>query len=65
MVKTLWEHVDELRAAHPFLRTWSHTTMALEDMVVPYHPGSIRFFKDQGVWTERMEKNNNALLKMN
>ena len=65
MVKTLWEHVDELQAAHPFLRTWSHKTMALEDMVVPYHPGSIRFFKEQGVWTERMEKNNNALQKMN
>lgn len=65
MVKTLWEHVDELQAAHPFLRTWTHETMALEKIVVPYHPGSIRFFKDKGVWTQQMEKNHNALLKMN
>lgn len=62
LVKTLWDHVDEIPAGNPFLSTWTRKTMAVEHMGLPYHPGSIKFFKQMGVWTEQMEMNNNAIM---
>jgi len=31
--------------------------------VLPYHPGSVRYFKETGVWNEQLEKNQKELLE--
>ena len=39
--------------------------LSLQNMtwVVPYHDGTIRAFKEKGVWTDAAQKHNDALIK--
>lgn len=55
ITKAIWEKKDELRAIHPAFKTW-HDNMIIEHGLLPYHPGSIRFYKEVGAWTEKLEK---------
>jgi hypothetical protein len=64
MVKTLYEHHDELAKINPrYLGPWTLDN-ALLGMVAPIHPGAIKYFKEQGIWTEKHQKRQEQLLKM-
>ena len=61
--KAIWERIDELKKAHRALRAkLSHKWMVQSVVTIPYHRAAIRFFKEQGAWTEAAEKNHKALL---
>lgn len=63
VAKVLWEQNDKLGPIHPTLQEW--TTERAVDLAatIPYHPGSIRFFKEKGVWTAQMDEAQARLLK--
>lgn len=61
-LEAIWENYEELHSVHAWLEDWSPDTMFQEKPPVPYHPGSIQFFKDQGLWTEDAEKHHQELL---
>jgi TRAP-type uncharacterized transport system substrate-binding protein len=45
------------------MQMWSKPAQfVLEDMPIPYHPGSIKYFKEIGAWTAKAEANNQKLL---
>ena len=61
--KAIWERIDELKKAHRALRAkLSHEWMVQSVVTVPYHRAAIRFFKEQGAWTDAADKNQQALL---
>lgn len=62
IAKTLWEHNDELKAAHPELAAWTKDRMVSTQAYIPYHPGAVKFFKEQGVWNDKMEALQKKLL---
>ena len=64
VVEALWNNYDELAAIHPMLVEWKPATFVTEGAVVPYHPGAIKFFKEQGIWTDTMEARQQELLAM-
>ena len=64
VVEALWNNYDELAAIHPMLVEWKPATFVTEGAVVPYHPGAIRFFQEQGIWTASMEARQQELLAM-
>lgn len=55
VLETLWEHSGDLEAIHPSLATWTPDRFANADVVVPYHPAAIEFFKSKGVWSDELE----------
>jgi TRAP-type uncharacterized transport system substrate-binding protein len=55
IAKAIWEHQKELVAIYPAFGSW-HKNMVSERGWVPYHSGSIRFFKEVGAWPDKMEE---------
>lgn len=64
IVKTLWEFNKELRPIHPAFRSWTTDLFVTKNATVPYHPGTIKFYKEKGVWGSEMDKVQQRLLNM-
>jgi len=62
VLKTLWEHNEELFKINPQLRYWTHDQAVQESAAIPYHPAAIRFLKEKGVWKAQMDKVQQELL---
>ena len=62
LVKTMYEHHDELEAIHAtFLSPWTLKN-ALIAIGAPIHPGAIKYYKEKGLWTAQMEAQNQVWL---
>jgi TRAP transporter TAXI family solute receptor len=63
IVKTVWESLSELEPVNPRFKAWKAENFASLHAVIPYHPGSIKWFKEKGVWTKELEEYQAKLLK--
>ncbi|UOQ94750.1 TAXI family TRAP transporter solute-binding subunit [Halobacillus shinanisalinarum] len=63
LTKVLWGHYKKLHSQFTWLQTWTPEQMFDPNPSVPYHPGAIKFFKEQGLWTEEAEQKQGELLK--
>jgi hypothetical protein len=61
MVKTLIENYNELKAVNPVLADWT-PEVAVRELPVPYHPGAIKYYKEKGLWSARMDRLQQELL---
>jgi len=64
IVKAVWEHDTELAPHHPQLKDWVKERFVGEQTTAPYHTGAIKFYKEKGVWSEKMQARQDELLKM-
>lgn len=62
MVKSLWENNKDLTAINKNLSEWTKDKFLTANFTIPYHPGVIKFFKEQGVWTDATQKHQDELL---
>ncbi|PJK30290.1 TAXI family TRAP transporter solute-binding subunit [Minwuia thermotolerans] len=62
LIKGIHENFDAYKDSAPGADGWS---MDNQSMVwgIPYHEGAIRFFKEQGMWTDEAQANHETLLK--
>lgn len=64
MTKNIAENYDDFKNKHGYLRSWTlDQALFAEAWLVPYHEGSIRYFKEIGKWGEEQESIQQALLQ--
>ena len=61
IIKAIYNHHDEWKSVHP-LANQATLKKATELVVVPFHEGAIRFYKEAGVWTPELEEKQKKLL---
>ena len=62
VAKAIYGHSDEFADTHPAARYWSLTHRPVS-LAVPYHEGSIRYFKEKGLWTREAQTYQDKMVK--
>lgn len=56
LTKNIHELYDKYKKVHPYNTDWTlQYCMDTKTWVTPWHPGSIKYFKDKGLWTKEHE----------
>ncbi len=55
VTKSIWESMDQIQKI-PITNGWTREWAIRLPLYAPFHPGSVRFFKEVGVWTPEHEK---------
>lgn len=61
LTKAMVDRYDDYKANAPGARGWSIKAQKLQ-WVLPYHEGSVRYFKEAGIWSSAAQAHNNALI---
>lgn len=63
-IDAIWNNYKELPAIHRSLSAWTPDGFAnVQQMVVPFHPAAVKYYKQKGVWTAALEKRQKELLQ--
>ncbi|MDP2644410.1 MAG: TAXI family TRAP transporter solute-binding subunit [Desulfobacterales bacterium] len=63
IVKAILEHYTELLTVSVEFKEWGKKQAVPSDFFLPYHPGAIKYFKEQGIWTADMDVHQKELLE--
>jgi uncharacterized protein len=63
IVKVLWQNNEELFPIHARLKAWKKEGYVDESATIPYHPGAVKFYKEVGAWSPKMDAIQAKLLK--
>lgn len=63
ITKAIWDNSKEVENAHPVIPYWSvDAKPGPVGYTVPYHNGSIRYFKEKGIWTDEHQAYQDKML---
>lgn len=62
LTKAIFTKYDDYKDAHPAMNGYLMERQNLT-WVFPYHPGSIKYFKEAGTWGDKQEAHNQKMLK--
>lgn len=64
MTKQIAENYDSFKNKHGYLKSWTiEQALNTDAWLVPYHDGSIRYFKEIGKWNSEQESRQQELIK--
>ncbi len=55
VIKAISEGYDIFKGTHPWLKQFTLENMVRNASSLPFHPGSVRYLKEAGVWTLELE----------
>jgi hypothetical protein len=55
VVKAIAEGYSLFKGSHPWLKQFTRENMVRNASTLPFHPGSVRYFKEAGIWTSELE----------
>jgi uncharacterized protein len=65
VIKAVWDNIEKLPPSHPAFKEWTRERAVDPDATIPYHPGAISFYKEQKVWSAKMDEVQKKLLALN
>jgi uncharacterized protein len=65
VIKAIWENIEKLPPFHPAFKEWTRERAVDPDVTIPYHPGAISFYKEQKLWSAKMDEAQKKLLALN
>lgn len=64
-LKAIWDNVNKLSPVHPIFKEWTRDRAVAPDVTMPYHPAAVQFYKEQKLWSAKMDEAQKKLLAMN
>jgi uncharacterized protein len=65
VLKAISENIEKLPPFHPAFKEWTRERAVDADVTIPYHPGAISFYKEQKLWSSKMDEAQKRLLALN
>jgi uncharacterized protein len=65
VLQAIWVNVEKLPQFHPSFAEWTKARAVDPEVTLPYHPAAARFFKENGVWSGKMDEAQKKLLAIN
>ena len=65
VLKAVWDNIEKLPPVHPAFKEWTRERGVDPDVTIPYHPGVISFYKEQKLWSAKMDEVQKKLLALN
>jgi uncharacterized protein len=64
-LKAIWENLEKLSPVHPIFKEWTRDRAVAPDITMPYHPAAVQFYKDQKLWSAKMDEAQKKLAALN
>jgi TRAP-type uncharacterized transport system substrate-binding protein len=65
VLKAISDNIEKLPPFHPAFKEWTRERAVDADVTIPYHPGAISFYKEQKLWSSKMDEAQKRLLALN
>jgi uncharacterized protein len=65
VIKAVWDNIERLPPFHLAFKEWTRERAVDPDVTIPYHPGAISFYKEQKLWSPKMDEVQKKLLALN
>jgi TRAP transporter TAXI family solute receptor len=65
VLKSAWDNVEKLSPVHPIFKEWTRDRAVAADVTMPYHPAAVQFYKEQKLWSAKMDESQKKLLVIN
>lgn len=65
VLQAIWVNIDKLPQFHPGFAEWTKERAVDPEVTIPYHPASVRFFKDNNAWPAKMDEIQKRMLSLN
>jgi uncharacterized protein len=64
-LKAIWDNIAKLPPLHPGFVEWTKERAVDPEVTMPYHPAAVQFYKEQKVWSAKMDEAQKKLLALN
>ena len=56
VLKAAWDNLEKLVPVHPIFKEWTRDRAVAPDVTMPYHPTAVQFYKEQKLWSAKMDE---------